>query len=353
MLHDDSTLTVSTGYRERVFAERARFLRRARGRRGAPARRARRPAGPQRRHRVRPRARVRPDPDYRRLPQGRAHPRLRRRCRRGSSRAAAGVRGVLTADDPVVYFTSSGSTGAQQEDPGHPRVHAHDLLPVLLRGVGAARRALPRGGRRAGRRCSTSSTTPCPRSATTASGRPHLGASQVDFGTAFGEPLSAEPGTPAPWATLPVPVVDPATTWRRPYLRLRRAVEGDVRCVIGINPAMVAALPYQLRPVVAAHRQGDPRRHARRPPVGSPDPARAGELERLADAVRRVLPAHVWPNLRVDVLLDHRPGLAVPAPAARGVRHRGERAARAGGRVGGPGRRSALDRHRTAGQPGR
>jgi hypothetical protein len=58
--------------------------------------------------------------------------------------------------------------------------------------------------------------------------------------------LSAdEPGSRAPWAELPVPVGD-TDYLDKAYLRLRLAVEHDVRGVIGINPAAVAALTDQL-----------------------------------------------------------------------------------------------------------
>jgi hypothetical protein len=132
----------------------------------------------------------------------------------------------------------------------------------------------------------------------TVSGRPHLGASQVDFGAAFGEPLSAEPGTRAPWMTLPI-AVDDSDHLRKMYLRLRMAVEADVRAVIGINPAMVAALPYQLNlwwpDIVREVRDGT---------LGcarclEPNPGRARELDALGEYFGTVRPAHVWPRMRV------------------------------------------------------
>lgn len=131
---------------------------------------------------------------------------------------------------------------------------------------------------------------PRPAMATTPSGRPHLGASQVDLGTRFGEPLSAEPGTWAPWAALSGPV-RADDHLEKVYLRLRAAVAGDVRGVIGINPAMVAAVPYQLRlwwPRLLRE-IADGTAHS------PPGPARARELDRLAARHDPVLPAHIWP----------------------------------------------------------
>ncbi|WDZ83123.1 GH3 auxin-responsive promoter family protein [Micromonospora cathayae] len=211
-------------------------------------------------------------------------------------RAAAGEQNVLSADDPVVFFKSSGSTGDSKKIPitrtfmkrvffpfyyaawanfaeHFPAVLAHDDSTLNLK------------------------HDPVPVD-TTASGRPHAGASQVDFGTAFGEPLSAEPGTRAPWATLPAHAAD-ADHLERAYLRLRLAVQADLRCVIGINPAMVAAVPHQLAQwwprIVKDLHDGTLGGH----PYGPADRERAAQLERLAAYHGTLLPAHVWPNLEL------------------------------------------------------
>lgn len=209
---------------------------------------------------------------------------------------AEGASGVLTADDPVVYFTSSGSTGAHKKVPVTPRFMKTTFFPFFYAAWAPLIEHFPsvltdpdavlnlkHDPRPAGRR--------------TGSGRPHLGASQVDFGTAFGEPLSAEPGTSASWTWLPDSVAADDHL-AKDYARLRSAVEADVRCVIGINPAMVAALPYQLQlwwpRIVQDVADGTVDGH----PFRAPNPERARELERLADRFSPVRPAHVWPNMR-------------------------------------------------------
>lgn len=207
-------------------------------------------------------------------------------------RAASGVPGVLTADEPVVYFTSSGSTGAHKKIPVTARFMHTTFFPFFYAAWAPLAEHFPDAVARPDAVLNLKHD-PVPSVATTASGRPHLGASQVDFGTAFGEPLSAEPGTAAPWAALPAGV-DAGDHLEKAYLRLRRAVAGDVRGVIGINPAVVAALPYQLREwwprIVKEIHDGTP--------GVAPDPVRAKELEDAAARTGRVLPAHVWPNLR-------------------------------------------------------
>ncbi|MGX7827331.1 GH3 family domain-containing protein [Actinokineospora sp. 24-640] len=212
-------------------------------------------------------------------------------------RAAAGERAVLSADDPVVYFMSSGSTGDSKKVPVTREFMRTGFFPPFYAAWAPFVEHFPDVVTRADSTLNLKHD-PVSATATTASGRPHLGASQVDFGAAFGEPLAAEPGSRAPWATLPVPVAD-TDYLEKAYLRLRLAAEHDVRCVIGINPAVVAALPYQLdmwwpRLVRELHdgtvggiRHGEPNRE------------RAAELERLATYFGTLAPAHVWPRFQV------------------------------------------------------
>ncbi|MFC7617223.1 GH3 auxin-responsive promoter family protein [Actinokineospora soli] len=204
---------------------------------------------------------------------------------------------MLSADDPVVYFMSSGSTGDSKKVPITREYMRTGFFPSYYAAWAPFVEHYPSV-------VSDDASTlnlkhdPVSRTATTASGRPHLGASQVDFGAAFGEPLAAEPGSRAPWATLPVPVGD-TDYLEKAYLRLRLAAEHDVRCVIGINPAVVAALPYQLelwwpRLVKELHdgTVGGVRH-------GDRAPERAALLERLAGHFGTLRPAHLWPRFQV------------------------------------------------------
>ncbi|WP_405020690.1 GH3 auxin-responsive promoter family protein [Kitasatospora sp. NBC_00070] len=211
-------------------------------------------------------------------------------------RAAAGEPNLLTADQPAVYFTSSGTTGAHKKIPVTPRFMRTTFFPFYYAAWAPLLEHFPDVLDRPDAVLNLKHD-PLSAPPTTGDGRPHVGASQVDFGARFGEPLSAEPGTGAPWATLPVHV-EPGAHLERMYLRLRLAVESDVRCVIGINPAMIAALPHQLnlwwprivREVADGTLGGVPHR--------TPNPRRAAELERLAARRGTVRPADVWPHLR-------------------------------------------------------
>ncbi|MFI1174875.1 GH3 auxin-responsive promoter family protein [Streptomyces melanogenes] len=211
-------------------------------------------------------------------------------------RAAAGEDNVLTADKPAVFFTSSGSTGAHKKIPVTPRFMRTTFFPFYYAAWAPLIEHFPDVLARPDAVLNLKHD-PIAAPPVTASGRPHVGASQVDFGSRFGEPLSAEPGTGAPWAALPV-AVDAGAHLDKMYLRLRMAVESDVRCVIGINPAMVAALPYQLNlwwpRILKDIRDGT----LDGQPGLLPNPQRALELQQLTRCHATIRPAHVWPNMR-------------------------------------------------------
>lgn len=261
-------------------------------------------------------------------------------------RAAAGERGVLTADQPEVFFTSSGTTGARKKIPVTPRFMRTAFFPFYYAAWAPLLEHLPEVMDRPDAVLNLKHD-PLPAPPTTASGRPHAGASQVDLGARFGEPLSAEPGAFAPWSTLPVPVAADDHL-ERAYVRLRLAVQHDVRLVIGINPAMVAALPYQLRSwwdrILKEIRDGT----VGGLPHGAPDPGRAAELDALAERFGTVRPALVWPRMRA--LFCWTTGLAsLYLPRLReefgsGVSVLPAPVAASEGPVGVP-----LDRHRSAG----
>ncbi|MFI0909810.1 GH3 auxin-responsive promoter family protein [Streptomyces abikoensis] len=221
-------------------------------------------------------------------------------------RMAAGEPNLLSADQPVVYFTSSGSTGAHKKIPVTPRFMRTTFFPFYYAAWAPLVENFPEVTHRPDAVLNLKHD-PLAAPPTTAGGRPHVGASQVDFGEKFGEPLSAELGTAAPWATLPVDVA-PDDHLEKMYLRLRLAVQSDLRCLVGINPAMIAAVPYQLAlwwdRILKEVRDGT----LGGVPYGSPDPRRAAELEGLAAHFGTVSPGHVWP--RIQALFGWTTGVA-------------------------------------------
>src|SRR5260370_3259846 len=149
-------------------------------------------------------------------------------------RGAGGEHNVLSADDPVVYFMSSGSTGDSKKIPITREFMRTRFFPPFYAAWANFVEHFPDV------MALEDSTLnlkhePVSQTATTPSGRPHLCASQVDFSTAFGEPLSAEPGSRAPCGVLPVSIGD-TDYLQRAYLPLRLPLETAVTCLICITP---------------------------------------------------------------------------------------------------------------------
>ncbi|WP_367042193.1 GH3 auxin-responsive promoter family protein [Streptomyces sp. Je 1-332] len=207
------------------------------------------------------------------------------------ARAADGAPGVLTRAEPRLFFTTSGSTGSRKRIPVTEPFLRNVYLPYFRAAMGVPAEYFPES-------LSLGAATlnlrhdRLARPNTTRSGRPSLGPSQADLRGGFGVTLR-EPGSEAPWAELPVPV-DERDYLEKLYLRLRMAVEHDVRCVIGHNPTMLAMLPELLAQwwprILRDVRDGTLGGR----PGGTPDPVRAAELERHGPA-----PAAVWPRVRV------------------------------------------------------
>jgi hypothetical protein len=222
------------------------------------------------------------------------------------SRVFAGEKNILTAEDPVLFFTSSGSTGDSKKIPVTATFMHRCFFPFYYSAFAPLVEHFPEVFARDDSTLNLKHD-PIPIQSRSAAGQPNLGASQVDFGKYFGEPLAAEPGSFAPWASLPEELVV-RDHLERAYCRLRIAVEHDLRCVIGINPAMVAAVPYHLSrwwPRIAKElRDGT----VGGVPFGTKNPSRAEELERLASYFGTLAPLHVWP--RMQVLFCWNTGLA-------------------------------------------
>jgi hypothetical protein len=211
------------------------------------------------------------------------------------ARAAAGERNVLTLEDPVLFFMSSGTTGNSKKIPVTRSFMRQTFFPfyfALWAGlVDHVPEALMREDATYNLKFDRRKKYPV-----TSSGRPHLGVSQVDFEGMFGERL-IEPGTLAPWGSLPVDLADDDHVTRA-YVRLCLTAQHDLRCIVGFNPALVAALPWQLarwwpRILKDIHDGTVCGRKAM-----APNPGRASALERLASHFGTLLPSHVWPNMR-------------------------------------------------------
>ncbi|WP_086770647.1 GH3 family domain-containing protein [Streptomyces bobili] len=209
-------------------------------------------------------------------------------------RTMNGERNVLTADDPLVYFSSSGSTGREKHIPVTRTYLRSTFLPFYHASFAPLLQTLP-DALAAPERVLNLWQDPTSPIARTSTGQPHIGASQFDY-RKIGEDSASGPGIHAPWSRIPEELAS-ASPWDRSYYKLRLAAEQDIRLLIGINPAMVAALPYQLRELwprlVEDVRAGtlDGRPHTQ------PRPERADQLERYAAAFGTLYPYHLWPHL--------------------------------------------------------
>jgi hypothetical protein len=213
-------------------------------------------------------------------------------------RMIAGEPGVLTADEPVVYFSSSGTTGREKHIP-ITRTYMHRcFLPFYYATFARVIEHHPTllAGNERVLNLWQDPYSPIER---TAGGQPHIGPSQVDY-RMFGERLAVGLGNRASWSRLPEEFGD-AGPWERAYLRLRLAAEHDVRCVVGVNPAIVAALPYQLAQwwprIVEEIRDGT----LGGLPYSAANPERARQIEEMAEYFGAVRPAELWPRMELII----------------------------------------------------
>ncbi|QXJ22254.1 GH3 auxin-responsive promoter family protein [Actinomadura graeca] len=211
-------------------------------------------------------------------------------------RVINGEPGVLSSEDPIVYFSSSGTTGVEKRIPVTVGYLRQSFLPFYFAGLATAVEYHP-GLTAADDSVLNLWQDPYSRMGRTEGGRPHIGPSQIDY-KRIGEDLATGLGNRAPWSRLPEEF-DGSDPWERTYLRLRLAAEHDVRAVVAVNPAIAAALPYQLglwwpRIVKEIH-DGT----LGGTPLRDPDPARARLIEDAARRSGTVRPCDLWPRLEV------------------------------------------------------
>ncbi|GAA0553151.1 hypothetical protein GCM10010172_39610 [Paractinoplanes ferrugineus] len=214
-------------------------------------------------------------------------------------RMLAGESRVLTAEDPVMYFSSSGSTGREKHIPVTPSYMREVFLPFYYASFGVLVRSMPQLLSSADEVLNLWQDPGSPKGSTRG-GQQHIGPSQVDY-QQFGESSAAAPGGNASWSRIPPELAD-ADPYERAYFKLRLAAEQNIRLLIAVNPALAAGLPYQLAQVwprlVEEIRAGTLGGR----PHGTPDPVRADEIARHAAEHGTLRPRDLWPELSAIVV---------------------------------------------------
>jgi GH3 auxin-responsive promoter len=211
-------------------------------------------------------------------------------------RVTRGERNVLTADDPLLFATTSGTTGAAKYIPVTPsylqeyshgiHVHTYRLFadfPDILDGRVLVSSSNDEEGRSEG---------------------------GIPYGAISGYLTRTQPGVLRRFFVLPYEICRVKDIEAKYYLTLRHALAADVRSILTPNPSSLLLLAEAMR----AHADElieDIGRGAVNPaylPDGAPrgltaglaaDSRRAAELAACARATGRLLPAEAWPNLRI------------------------------------------------------
>jgi len=211
-------------------------------------------------------------------------------------RVTRGERNVLTADDPVMFATTSGTTGAAKYIPVTPSylheyshgIHVHTFrlfsdFPDILDGGVLVSSSNDEEGR-------TEGGTP--------------------YGAISGYLTRTQPGVLRRFFVLPYEVCRIKDIEAKYYLTLRHTLAADLRGILTPNPSSLLLLAQAMRNH-ADELIEDIRRGTVNPaylPAGAPrgltanltaDSRRAAELAACVRSSGRLIPAEAWPNLRV------------------------------------------------------
>lgn len=216
-------------------------------------------------------------------------------------RIVAGERDVLFPGDVFRFISSSGSTAGKAKVLPLPRAYfAEAFNPFYLTYLEGTMRAHP--GLMASRDLTINfKWDPLRDTSVLTGGMPHVGLSQVNLANEFGSEALLEPGTKGHWATVPA---DITADLDRLYFRIRMAAGHDIRQFVGINPAILAAVPQLLEDnaerLCADIAAGTFAGHS----IAAPDPALAVQLAARRAARGRLLPMDVWPHVERLICWD-------------------------------------------------
>lgn len=210
-------------------------------------------------------------------------------------RVISGEHNVLFGGAPYCYLSSSGSTSGRAKVLPMSRDYFADIYtPFLHLYMSALKRHCPDIARDWDATINFK-WDPLYGPATLANGEQHLGMSQVDLARGFNAEGMSEPGTASPWSYVPAHI---DCLLDRLYYRVRFAAGADIRQIVGINPAIIAALPdlindrseRLINDLATGSYDGAE--------VGGPEMMLARRLSHAREQHGRLLPRHLWPNLQ-------------------------------------------------------
>ena len=212
-------------------------------------------------------------------------------------RVFAGEKNVLTADDPLMFATTSGTTGRAKYIPVTPSYmheYSHGVHVHLYRIFTDFGDALE------GKILVSSSSDE--------EGRSDGG---LPYGAISGYVARTQPGAIKRFYALPYELSKVKEVESKYYLTLRYGAAADVRLLMTPNPSSLLLLADKLNVWAeelihdirkgganpAYVPDGSPKRSHRRP--DAPNPARADELQAILKRDGALTPTAVWPNLRL------------------------------------------------------
>lgn len=215
-------------------------------------------------------------------------------------RLLSNEKNVLCEAEVFQYISSSGSTGTAKIIPVTREYFSQAFNPFFMTYLHGAMSMHP-DMMEQGARTLNFKWDPLRETPVLGNGSPHVGMSQLNLSQAFDNPLFAEPGTTAPWAVVPAEI---SGDLDRIHYRLRLACEHEVTQLVGINPAIIAALPWLLDDYVDRLVEELETGTFAGKMIAAPNGALARRIRQLRREHGRLLPRHLWPGIRRIICWD-------------------------------------------------
>lgn len=215
-------------------------------------------------------------------------------------RLVAGEKNVLCGSEVFKYISSSGSTGAAKIIPVTREYFSQAFNPFFMTYLHGAMSMNP-DMLEQGTRTLNFKWDPLREKPVLGNGDQHVGMSQLNLSREFDNPIFAEPGTTAPWAVVPA---DIGRDLDRLYYRLRLACDHEVTQLVGINPAIIAALPGLLEDYADRLLEELETGTFAGREIAAPNPALAARIRQARREQGHLLPRHLWLGIRRIICWD-------------------------------------------------